>query len=48
MADSGLSKFNQHLRINFKKGLKKIFFFLFFYLIFIKTYNLGASGMRSL
>ena len=35
MADSGLSKFNQHLKINFKKGLKKIFF-LFLYLISIK------------
>ena len=35
MADSGLSKFNQHLKINFKKGLKK-FFFLFLYLISIK------------
>ena len=29
MADSGLSKFNQHLKIDFKKGLKQIFFLIF-------------------
>ena len=47
MADSGLSKFNQHLKINFKIGLKKFFFLIFIPNIY-KTYNLGASGMRSL